>query len=78
MTGVNARLTHHNSIDFLHYHNIEAFIVDPIDQRRIIGTPITTKACHVSNLAEYTSRYGSNKKKTMLWGTVADVTETCN
>ena len=47
----------------LSQYSIEAFIMAPIDQRRIVRNPITANACHVSNIAECTSRYGSIKKK---------------
>jgi hypothetical protein len=47
-----------------------------LDQRRVIGAAITAKAIHVSNLAECTQRYGSNKRTKMLLGTVVEVTNT--
>jgi hypothetical protein len=71
-------LINHNSINSLHCKGIEVPIMPTVDQRRVVGASITAKAVHVSNLAECTRRYGSNKKTKLLLGTVAAVTNTRN
>ena len=42
----------------------------PTDPRRVIGARVTAKATMVTSLAECARRYGANKKKTVLEGTV--------
>ena len=50
----------------------------PPDQRRVIGGRVQAKALHVSNLAECARRYGANKSKQMLLGTVVEVSNVIN
>lgn len=43
------------------------------DTRRVVGSKVMAKACHVTSLAECARRYGSNKNTKELVGTVTDV-----
>ena len=38
------------------------------DPRRIVGSMVEVKACHVTNLAECSCRYGSNSKTKRVQG----------
>jgi hypothetical protein len=40
------------------------------DPRTIIGALVSTKACHVTNLADSTRRYGANAKTKLVVGVV--------
>ena len=51
------------------------------DPRRIAGSMVEAKACHVTNLAECARRYGSNSKTKRVQGVVTHVEvggEKCN
>ena len=43
------------------------------DPRRIVGSMVEAKACHVTNLAECARRYGSNSKTKRVQGVVTHV-----
>ena len=43
------------------------------DPRRIVGSMVEAKACHVTNLAECLCRYGSNSKMKRVQGIVTHV-----
>ena len=43
------------------------------DPRRIVGSMVEAKACHVTNLAECARRYGSNSKTKKVQGIVTHV-----
>ena len=43
------------------------------DPRRIVGSMVEVKACHVMNLAECVRRYGSNSKTKRVQGIVTHV-----
>ena len=43
------------------------------DPRRIVGSMVEAKACHVTNLAECSRRYGSNSKTKRVQGIVTHV-----
>ena len=42
------------------------------DTRKVVGSRISAKAMHVTNLAECARRYGANKKTKVLYGTVVE------
>ena len=42
------------------------------DRRKVVGSRISAKAIHVTNLAECARRYGANKKTKVLYGTVVE------
>jgi hypothetical protein len=44
------------------------------DPRTIIGSLVSTKACHVTNLADSTRRYGANAKTKLVVGVVLSST----
>jgi Transposase IS4 len=44
-----------------------------VDPRRVIGSIVIAKACHVMSLVECARRYGSNKSTKILEGVVAEV-----
>ena len=48
------------------------------DLRKVIGSVVTCKATHITNLAECSRCYGSNAKKEILEGTVAEVIVDCS
>ena len=43
------------------------------DPQCIVGSMVEAKACHVTNLAEYARRYGSNSKTMKVQGIVTHV-----
>ena len=43
------------------------------DPRRVTGSIVIAKACHVTNLAECARRYGANKSTKMVEGVVVDI-----
>ena len=43
------------------------------DPRRIVGSMVEVKACHVMNLAEFSCHYGSNSKTKRVLGIVTHV-----
>ena len=43
------------------------------DPRRIVGSRVEVKACHVTNLAECLRRYGSNSKTKRVQGIMTHV-----
>ena len=43
------------------------------DPRRIVGSMVEVKACHVTNLAECAHRYGSNSKTKKVQGIITHV-----
>ena len=43
------------------------------DLRNVVGSVVTCKATHITNLAECSRRYGSNAKTKILEGTVAEL-----
>ena len=43
------------------------------DPRRIVGSMVEAKACHVTNLAECLRRYGSNSKMKRVQGIITHV-----
>ena len=45
----------------------------PTNPRCTIGTKVNTKSLHVTSLAEFSRRYGANKKIRILVGTVFEV-----
>jgi Transposase IS4 len=49
-----------------------------VDPRRIIGSIVTAKACHITSLAECARRYGSNKSTKTLDGVVTEVVVVLN
>ena len=48
------------------------------DPRRIVGSMVEAKACHVTNLAECARRYGSNSKTKRVQGVMTHVEEVKN
>ena len=44
-----------------------------VDPRRIVGSMVEAKACHVMNLAECSHRYGSNSKTKRVQGIMTHV-----
>jgi hypothetical protein len=51
-------------------------VTPDVDPRRVVGSRVQAKACHVTNLAECARRYGSNAKSAVVFGTVRDVRNT--
>ena len=43
------------------------------DPQRIVGSMVEAKACHVTNLAECSRRYGSNSKTKRVQGIITHV-----
>ena len=50
----------------------------PEDRRKVVGSRISAKAMHITNLAECARRYCKNKKTKVLYGTVVDNLSTQN
>src|SRR5687767_6116742 len=46
-----------------------------MDSRKVIGSRVVAKACHVTSLSECSCRYGRNKKTKEVVGTVVAVEE---
>jgi hypothetical protein len=44
-----------------------------VDPRRVIGSIVTAKACHVMSMVECARRYGSNKSTKVLEGVIVEV-----
>jgi Transposase IS4 len=48
------------------------------DPRKVVGSRVSAKACHVTNLAECARRYGANKQTKVVQGTVLSCEATVN
>jgi hypothetical protein len=59
-------------------NQLTVVIYTMVDPRRVIGSIVTAKACHVMSMAECARLYGPNKSTKLLEGAIVEVVVVCN